>query len=185
MGEENWKGDPHRHAPAPVTCCCSTVLACLLTMKEKGFTTLSEQATYSSRGSSPISLWIHDSYLKASKFCRSTSLFSSFSWMWSSLDCRWPFVWRACSRLKASFLLSSLVISRDFWSGSIWKGEEHLSVHGSQYNSFCSFHFLCKWHGNDQLELETNSLGKIYNTHTANYNHHCLRDSQKAIPPEI
>lgn len=173
MGEEELE---RRHTQARSSTChlCCSALCARLPWKRKGFTTLCEQATYSSRGSSPISLWIYDPYLNASKFFRSSSLLSSLSWMWSSLDCRWPFVWRACSRLKASFLLSSLVISRDFWSGSIWKGGEHLLVQGSQYNNLCSIYFLCKCHGNDQLELETNTLGKIYNAHTATYNHHCL-----------
>lgn len=79
--------------------------------------------TYSPRGSSLISLWLSCPYLKVSKFCRSSSLFSNFSWTWSSFVCRWLFVWRDCSRLKASFLLSSLATSRAFCRGSIWKRE--------------------------------------------------------------
>lgn len=116
--------------------------------------------TYSPRGSSLISLWLSCPYLKVSRFCRSSSLFSNFSWIWSSFVCRWLFVWRDCSRLKASFLLSSLATSRAFCRGSIWKREGSFQFHYHRCKKSVtlhihSLHFIIRGHWHDNYGTRT------------------------------
>lgn len=129
---KSWWALPHEHMSGAGVCHSSICLVPNIVLPEhwiqaedQCLTSLGKWAEHNPPGaSSLISLWLYCPYLKVSKFCRSSSLSSNFSWTWSSFVCRWLFVWRACSRLRASFLLSSLATSRAFCRGSIWKRED-------------------------------------------------------------